>query len=311
MCCSTTHNFTPLTSHVFYSWPSYSSPQTARISNHAPRSLRRILFYFLFFFFFFFFISSFSLYYYYSSYKQATRRVSPTEPRRHDIHAPKAREKERRIGPKRAKRQDSPKSLRRFLRSESALFTRACLRSIRGGISYSHLLFFFPLIYNDWAPLPNRNASASATAAAAMTQDLYSAQIFVSRNWLDDRSTNAAWRRRRRRKSRKRYVLQTSNAWNYSSNYALDDGCLTSIHKCFATRHVPRSWGSRAEPQGEGYIGTITVKFFFLLFCTRNRTGQPSTCSSIIITVTIPYMLRYGLMRTTSLVLKKKGGVVV
>lgn len=49
----------------------------------------------------------------------------------------------------------------------------------------------------------------------------------------------------------------------YLSNYALDDGCLTSIHKCFATRHVPRSWGSRAEPQGEGYIGTITVKFFF------------------------------------------------
>lgn len=37
-----------------------------------------------------------------------------------------------------SKRQDS---LRRFLRSESALFTRACLRSIRGGISYSHLLF--------------------------------------------------------------------------------------------------------------------------------------------------------------------------
>lgn len=48
--------------------------------------------------------------------------------------------------------------------------------------------------------------------------------------------------------------------------------------KYFATRHVPRScWGSRAEPQGEGYIGTITVKFFFSLslFCTRNRTGQP------------------------------------
>lgn len=40
-----------------------------------------------------------------------------------------------------SKRQDSPQSLRRFLRSESALFTRACLRSIRGGISYSYLLF--------------------------------------------------------------------------------------------------------------------------------------------------------------------------
>lgn len=40
-----------------------------------------------------------------------------------------------------SKRQDSPQSLRRFLRSESALSTRACLRSIRGGISYSHLLF--------------------------------------------------------------------------------------------------------------------------------------------------------------------------
>lgn len=138
------HHFTPLTSHVFYSWPSYSSPQTARISNHAPRSLRRTLFYLLFFFFFFF--SSFLLYYY-SSYKQATRRVSPTEPRRHDIHAPKAREKERSylLGPKDSRRQDSPQSLRRFLRSESALSTRACLRSIRGGISYSHFLFFsFP-----------------------------------------------------------------------------------------------------------------------------------------------------------------------
>lgn len=186
---------------------------------------------------------------------------------------------------------------------------RVCEAYAAASLTATFFFFFFPLIYNDWAPLPNRNASATAAAAAAMTQDLYSAQIFVSRNWLDDRLTNAAWRRRRRRKSRKRYVLQTSNAWNYLSNYALDDGCLTSIHKCFATRHVPRSWGSRAEPQGEGYIGTITVKFFFLLFCTRNRTGQPSTCSSIIITVTIPYMLRYGLMRTTSLVLKKKGAL--
>lgn len=39
-----------------------------------------------------------------------------------------------------------------------------------------------------------------------------------------------------------------------------------SFIKYFATRHVPRScWGSRAEPQGEGYIGTIAVKFFFSL----------------------------------------------
>lgn len=84
--------------------------------------------------------------------------------------------------------------------------------------------------------------------------------------------------------------------------------------KYFATRHVPRScWGSRAEPQGEGYIGTITVKFFLSLslsFVREIEQGSPSTCSSIIITVTIPYMLRYGLMRTTSLVLEEKKGAL-
>lgn len=84
-------------------------------------------------------------------------------------------------------------------------------------------------------------------------------------------------------KRRKRYVLQTSNAWIYLSNYAIDDGRLTSTHQVLCdTNHVPRScWGSRAEPQGGGLhkVGTITVKFFFLSlslsFCTRNRTGQP------------------------------------
>lgn len=217
------HHFTPLTSHVFYSWPSYSSPQTARISNHAPRSLRRTLFYFYFLFFFFFIFASFLLYYY-SSYKQATRHVSPTEPRRHDIHAPKAREKERSylLGPKRV----DDKTRFGDFSAPKVLFSRVRVCEAYAAASLTATFFFlFPLIYHDWAPLPNRNASATA---AAMTQDLYSAQIFASRNWLDDRLTNAA--RMRRRKRRKRYVLQTtSNAWNHLSNYALDDGCLTSI----------------------------------------------------------------------------------
>lgn len=92
MCCSTNASFYASHKPRFFilglhtvrlKQPAYPIMHHARYEEHS--------FYFWFFFFFF---SSFLLYYY-SSYKQATRRVSPTEPRRHDIHAPKAREKER------------------------------------------------------------------------------------------------------------------------------------------------------------------------------------------------------------------------
>lgn len=126
MCCSTNASFYASHKPRFFilglhtvrlKQPAYPIMHHARYEEHS--------FYFLFFFFFF---SSFLLYYY-SSYKQATRHVSPTEPRRHDIHVAKAREKERSylLGPKERKRQDSPQSPRRFLRSESALFMRACV----------------------------------------------------------------------------------------------------------------------------------------------------------------------------------------
>lgn len=122
-----------------------------------------------------------------------------------DIHAPKAREREE-IGPKRA----NDKTRFGDFSAPKVLFPRVRVCEAYAAASLTATFFFlFPLIYHDWAPLPNRNASATA---AAMTQDLYSAQIFASRNWLDDRLTNAAWRRRRKRRKRKRYVLQTSNA---------------------------------------------------------------------------------------------------
>lgn len=121
------------------------------------------------------------------------------------------RKLERRIGPKRANDKTRHNRFGDFS-APKVLFSRVRVCEAYAAASLTATFFFlFPLIYHDWAPLPNRNASA--TAAAAMTQDLYSAQIFASRNWLDDRLTNAAWRRRRKR--RKRYVLQTSNAWNY------------------------------------------------------------------------------------------------
>lgn len=220
------HHFTPLTSHVFLflAFIQFAS-NSPHIQSCTRLAKKKTLFTFCSS------SSSSPLSCYIITAAISKPRAAFLRPSRGDMtfmHQKLPREREE-IG---RKRQDSSQSLRRFLRSESALFTRACWRSIRGGISYSHLLFLFPLIYHDWAPLPNRNASATA----AMTQDLYSAQIFLSRNWLDDRLTNAAWRRRR--KGRKRYVLQTSNAWNYSSNYAIDDGCLTSIHQvlCDTTR---------------------------------------------------------------------------
>lgn len=87
--------------------------------------------------------------------------------------------------------------------------------------------------------------------------------------------------------------------------------------KCFATRHVPRScWGSRAEPQGEGYIGTITVKFFFSLSLSlivrEIEQGSPSTCSSIIITCnnTLHAPIRSH-ADNVARIRRKKGGVVV
>lgn len=97
-----------------------------------------------------------------------------------DIHAPKAREKERRIGPKTANDKTRHNRFGDFS-APKVLFPRVRVCEAYAAASLTATFFFlFPLIYHDWAPLPNRDASASATAAA-MTQDLiFSANFRVA-----------------------------------------------------------------------------------------------------------------------------------
>lgn len=134
------HHFTPLTSHVFlflaFIQFASNSPHIQSCTTLAKKNTL------------FTFCSSSSSssppFCYIITAAISKPRAAFLRPSRGDMtfmHQKLERKRGNKVGPKESRRQDSPQSLRRFLRSESALLTRACWRSIRGGISYSHLLF--------------------------------------------------------------------------------------------------------------------------------------------------------------------------
>lgn len=106
----------------------------------------------------------------------------------------------------------------------------------------------------------------------------------------------------------------------YLSNYAIDDGCLTSIHQvlCDTTRttyHVARVQEPNLKERVT-YLRYHHRKVFFSLslsFCTRNRTGQPiylfeynNNCNN-----TLHAPIRSHADNVARIKRKKKGGAVV
>lgn len=131
------HHFTPLTSHVFLflAFIQFAS-NSPHIQSCTTLAKKNTLFTFC--------SSSSSSSCYIITAAISKPRPAFLRPSRGDMtfmHQKLPREREEICRTQESKRQDSPQSLRRCLRSESALSTRACWRSIRGGISYSHLLF--------------------------------------------------------------------------------------------------------------------------------------------------------------------------